>query len=696
MFKTIEFSRKSIFVWMIILLFTFCSSSQGEEVAKGELEEMVVTSTMTKHQLMGAPTNVVVITREDIQKMDAKTVADVLKKLPGIFYSNASGLEPHLSLRGTRIGMSGGALVLLNGIPMNLGKFAYTDFESIPVENVERIEVVKGPLSALYGGDAARGVINIITRKGKKRLQGNVSVIRGSYDDQRYSALLYGSTNKLYYNLNLKKREQESFRDYTSLDGYYFNGEIGYWMSDESRISLFADAVHKKRLLPKRLTEAEREKDPSQSPDYSLTKNRDYITGITFKTNKEMFDVDTTIYYKTRDKLYDNYKLAVLGTPYEEDLNEYVYGARSIVTYKHDIFSKKNLFSFGFDYDHDYIDIKKIKAAAKNPLLPYTIIDPKYTGDFTRKEIGVFLQDEFYLTSKLIITGGIRYDYFKFYNDAQYDFTQGGKLNYDTTPSYDKINPRIGITYRIRPSLNLYANFSRAYRAPNIYDYYASAKYSSKYGYTLKPETFTQYEGGIRLKQSSFFNLDFGIYKIIIEDMLDLAYNPNGKYVGKRNIAEATIKGIETTIYGSPFKRFNYKIYYCYTDARYTAPIFSKIARGKVVNIDGNRLTKVPYNKLNIDLNTKLLSHNLCQIWWYFNIYAQSNYEMDAANTDHYPGYALLNTKLNLKYKKLSAFVAVNNILDKDYDAYAYRSYSKNYYYPAAGRTYAVGIKYSF
>ena len=119
------------------------------------MDEVVVTATQTENKVMETSSNISVIKASDLQNMDAKNLGDALKKVPGIFYTNASGLEPKISLRGTHIGMSGGALVLLNGIPVNMGKFGYTDFESLPIENIERVEVVKGPMSALYGGDSA-------------------------------------------------------------------------------------------------------------------------------------------------------------------------------------------------------------------------------------------------------------------------------------------------------------------------------------------------------------------------------------------------------------------------------------------------------------------------------------------------------------------------------------------------------------
>lgn len=141
------------------------------------MDDVVVTSTRTEHTIMETPSNISVINEKAIKAMDAKNMAELIKKQPGVFYTNASGLEPKISLRGTHIGMSPGALVLVNGIPLSLGKFGYTDYESIPVETIERIEIVKGPMSSLYGGNSARGVINVITKRGKKGFGGSIAAV---------------------------------------------------------------------------------------------------------------------------------------------------------------------------------------------------------------------------------------------------------------------------------------------------------------------------------------------------------------------------------------------------------------------------------------------------------------------------------------------------------------------------------------
>ncbi len=666
----------------------------GEQPAE-YLDDVVVTATRTANRVMETASNIAVIKAADLEKMDAKNLGDALKKIPGVFYSNASGLEPKISLRGTHIGMSGGALVLLNGIPVNMGKFGYTDFEALPIENIERVEIVKGPMSALYGGDSARGVISITTKRGDRPLQGNLSLAGGTHNDQRYSALAYGARGAFDYNLNLKKREQNGYRDHTTIDNYYANGELGWFLSEATRLSFYFNLADKERKLAKKLTEAQRDRNPRFAPDYSNTDNTDVITGLGLAIGKELYELKTTLYYKNRDKEYENYKLAT-RIPYREDLDEDICGIRSLFSWKQPLCGRANTLSLGFDCDYDRSDLKTVKAVKKVPGAPYVKPDPKKSGTFSRTEFGLFLQDELSLRDNLTLTFGLRYDYFAFDNDADYDFSQGGKYDYDNKPDFDEWNPRLSLNYLPLDDLGFYASYSKAYRAPNIYDYYASGSYSARNAYTLEPETFTQYEIGVRYRPAAWFNAELCYFHLVIDDMLDTAYDENGTYMGKQNISEATIEGVELTLAGEPCERFSYRIGYSWMDSEYSDDLLYKVGRKKVVNVKGNSLTKVPDHKLNIDLDFELLQREAFRLLWHVNYYYQDKFEMDKANSDQYKDYNLVNSKLRLLHDDFEVFVAVNNIFDEDYDGYAYRSYGKNYYYPAAGTTYAAGLMYKF
>ena len=664
------------------------SSTESEPVTY--MDEVVVTATRTENTVSRTSGNIAVVTSDNIEKMDAKDLVAVLKKLPGVYFTNASGLEPKISLRGTHIGMSGGALVLLNGIPINMGKFGYTDFKSLPVENIERVEVVKGPMSALYGGDSARGVINIITKRGNKDLAGNISVSGGSYNDQRYSALAYGAQDEYDYNVNIKKRKQDSYRDDNRIDVNSINGEIGKFITKDTRVSFYFNAADTDRRLAKSLSKTQRDEDSSQTLDYSDTDTTDIITGLNLDMEKDNYDIKTTVYYKNRDKTYENYKQAT-RRPYQEKLNEDIFGLRAIWTLKQPVAGFKNVFSAGVDYDHDSVDLTNTRAASTAPGLPYTVPDPRKSGDFKRQEVGVFMQDELHFNDNLTVTAGLRWDYFEFDNQADYDFSQGGTLPYDTKPNYDQLNPRLAVNYLVEEDLSFYVGYSKSYRAPNIYDYYASGSYSAQNAYTLEPESFSQFELGSRYGMAAWLGIDVSLFHIIIEDMLDLAYDASGNYMGKQNISEVTLQGVEIALSGTPASWVSYTISYSYTDARYSDDLYYHS-----VNVKDNRVTKVPYNKANADCDLTLYDENSFALLWNVSVYYQDKYEMDKENTAIYKDFTLLNTKLRLVHDLFEAFIAVDNVADVDYDGYAYRSSGRDYYYPAAGTTYSVGAMYKF
>ncbi|PHR23191.1 MAG: hypothetical protein COA36_17270 [Desulfotalea sp.] len=676
---------------MVFISPTVYAEENTTSVQTQALDEMVVTSTRTEQPIMKTPTNISVITAKEIKAMDARNMAELVKKLPGVFYTNASGLEPKISLRGTHIGMSPGAMVIVNGIPLSLGKFGYTDYESIPVETIERIEVVKGPMSSLYGGNSARGVINVITKRSKDNFGGKVSVVGGSNNDRRGSALIYGAGEKTDYSLNVKKKKADGYRDDTWLDNFYVNGEAGYWLSDATRLGAYLNVTDKERSLAKKLTKSQREKDPKQATDYSLTDNTDLIAGLSLEHIEKSYDLTSTFYYKYRDKSYKNY-LKATATPYQEELDENVLGMRNIFTYKQPVMSRANKLSLGFDYDHDSIDLLTMKAVSKNASLPYTKKDSKKSGDFKSQMLGIFIQDEFSLWDNLIITASLRYDYFEFDNDADYDFSRNGTLDYEDNPDYDKLNPRLALNYQFSDQISIYGSSAQSYRAPSIYDYYASGTYSAKSGYVLKPETFTQYETGFRYQMARWLNIDATIYYLTIEDMLDSAYDKDGNYKGKQNINEATMKGFELALSGSLLERVTYSLAYTYTDAEYSGDFYTKDG----ANINGNDITKVPENRLNIDLGIDVLKLNAGTLFWNINVMAQDQYAMDNVNSNYYQGYALLNTLLRWKSDNYSIFLSVDNVLDKDYDGYAYTRSGKDYYYPAEGTTFSTGLEFKF
>ncbi len=161
-------------VFVVALMFSlsaaFAEEKKDVEKKETKLEEIVVTATRTEKELEAAPGSVSVVTKEDIEKRNIKTVDDALNMLPGVFSRRGKGLMDTLAsvtLRG--FPSQNRTLVLLDGIALNDAYVGNVRWGMLVPEDVERIEVVRGPFSSLYGGYAMGGVVNILTRMPEKR-----------------------------------------------------------------------------------------------------------------------------------------------------------------------------------------------------------------------------------------------------------------------------------------------------------------------------------------------------------------------------------------------------------------------------------------------------------------------------------------------------------------------------------------------
>jgi vitamin B12 transporter len=165
------------------------------------LDDIVVTADRKVRTVEATLAPVSIITRADIEKYQATSLPDVLRRLPGITLSNSGGAGKATSvfIRGTN---SSHVLVLVDGIKVGSATTGSVAFEDLPLDQVERIEVVRGPRSSLYGSEAIGGVIQIFTRKGGKGFQPEVSLSAGSNNTRKADVNLAGGDATTWYNVN--------------------------------------------------------------------------------------------------------------------------------------------------------------------------------------------------------------------------------------------------------------------------------------------------------------------------------------------------------------------------------------------------------------------------------------------------------------------------------------------------------------
>ncbi|NOY67146.1 MAG: TonB-dependent receptor plug domain-containing protein, partial [Gammaproteobacteria bacterium] len=170
-------------------------------LAENTLEPVIVTATRTARTADETLASVSVITRKDIEKLQAQSLQDLLRNEVGFSVVNNGGAGKNTStfIRGAE---SDHVLVLIDGIKVGSATTGTTAFQHLDIDQIERIEIVRGPRSSLYGSEAIGGVIQIFTRKGGKKTTPTFSTSVGKYNTKKVNVGVSGGGKRAWYNFS--------------------------------------------------------------------------------------------------------------------------------------------------------------------------------------------------------------------------------------------------------------------------------------------------------------------------------------------------------------------------------------------------------------------------------------------------------------------------------------------------------------
>lgn len=534
----------------ILLLFTFHSSfftlSFAEEKPVS-LEEIIVTATRIEETIEETTSDVTVIKGEDIKKMNVQFITDVLRKIPelNLVQNGGAGKVAGILLRG---GSSAHTLVMIDGIKVNSTTTGSFDFSGINVDDIERIEIVKGPQSTIYGSEAMAGVINIITRTGEGRPKVDISFESGSYGTYEPSVTFSGGHKKLTYRLT----------------GTYF----------------YTDGISAA-------------KHGSEKDGYE---NTSFSGKFGFKPSEKLELELTGKYYDDRSEL-DGFDFVQMQAA--DDLNFTQQGNHYILSCK----GKLNLFN---------IWEQIITASTTKDSLKFRDPDTTFNNaDIITGIDTIDWQHNFYISDNYTVTSGAEYRKEKGENKGNFDRSLNNKalylnnklkllkedlvinagLRYDDHETFgNKTTYRIGAIYSIKPAaLRIKSSYGTGFRAPSFNELFFPF-----YGnLNLKPEESTAWEIGLEkdiLKDRASISLTYfdQKYKNLIQsDPLTWM---------AENIANAEIKGIEVDATLKVTNNINIKGGYTYLDTE--------------DKDTGERLPLRPKDKLNLstEFSTKDIS----------------------------------------------------------------------------------------
>lgn len=656
------------------------SMAAAEEAQQTTLGEVVVTATRTAREVEKVPANVTVIDEEDIDRSNAQNVPDLLRSQEGIVVRDllGNGKTATVDLRGFGETAAYNTLVLVDGRRVNEIDLSGVDWTQIPLEQIARVEIVRGTGSVLYGDNAVGGVINIITKTPKDEFSASVGGVFGSYDRNKESVSLSGGKGPVAGSL---------FASYESTDGYRDNNEVrnkdigGKVVFDPTEFISFnlSGSYHSDDYgLPGSLTEAElkadREGTTSPSDDAETT---DKYVKLGFELDMGPWGgITTDVSYRDRDS--EAFLLSDPDFPFKNDIETDTLAITPRYVWQGDIFHHENTLIAGLDFYSTEQDTKSFFGFFAP--LPSS---PTGTSEIDRESYGIYINDEFSLLDNLILSVGARRE------KVEYDLkVRDLSPFFPLAPLDDSVTDRenafsAGLTFLYDGQSSVFVRANRSFRFPLtdeivVYDYD-----NGEIGVNpdLKPQTGKHYEFGVRHYFTPEIQANVTLFRAEIDDEIYF----NQPLFRNENHPETLHQGVEVGAKAELLKKLTLFGNYTYEEATFEKEPYKD-----------NRIPGVPKHKANVGFNI----HDVVPGFVFsadYN-YVGSSYLISDLENDFskLEDYFTLNAKISYEWQLLKAFVAVNNLTGEEYSDYGVVGASGSSFYPAPEINWLAGLQINF
>lgn len=616
-----------------------------------ELEEVVVTGTRTEKKLLEAPVRTEVVTRDEIERIHARDLKEAMEDVPGLIVREIHGKQ------GQAVWMQGfdadRVLILLNGERLTATTGSTVDLTQIGAADIERIEIVKGATSALYGSEAMGGVINVITRQPTDPFSLTIEMDAGSYGNKNLDdAALDGQLGAAHTlaDLSLKRprwnfkltsdlRRSEGFDlDKSNRTSIRTDGDKGLRWNLDPRFALTSPGGGEVFLSPRYYKE-DKERLFSisvpglgQSPrKFSEEVDKWHITLGGKRSFEGGSRLSGTVAYQ---RLSDISFQDILASPQlDQKRTAVIELSRGEVQW--DIpMGERHLFTAGAVAGRETLTQEQIRDEASGIIRVQEI-----TPGAGRRNYEAYLQDDISLTSRLELLPGIRY-----------------QVDSDFGPF---VAPKINLMVKAASNVNLRLGYGKGYRVPNLRERFFFFDHSAL-GYQvlgnpdLTPESSDSFQAGIETWRGDLFRGEISFFHNRIKDLIDTRLNPEkSQQTGLQifefqNINRAVTQGAEVSASLSFPRIFTFKAGYTYLWAKDT-------------DLD-KWLPQRPRHQIKggVDLT-----------WddWGTSLLIRTVYEgrshVDAANTLTSPPWVTWDIKINQEVGSYTTlFVGVDNLTD--------------------------------
>lgn len=670
------------------------------------LDEMVVSATRSEKKLLDTAASVSLITDKDLDKMHINNLDEAFVKIPGVYVGRLSGIGSTTSqtvMRGVNAANS--VAVLVDGVQVNDSYNGSVTWSAIPVDMVKRVEVLRGPASVLYGGNALAGVINIIT-KDVDKTSVNLKLSYGSNNTQNHSLYVAGkASDKLDFNVNYEKKKTDGYitdpvlsskavfgaETTTTNTGAkrWIIGNKGKRQWDENTVGVgFKYHFDESKSLALDFTKNEYEYSYSAPTSYF---GDDIIkkAGTYFSTPGEKA---SNKYNMTYNDSENGWK-AVVGysdqyKQHDTSISKATDSSKPNTRFSFDLqknqtISANNNAVFGLNYRKDEMDATVYKLADKFNSDSKLAVDSMASG--TNKSFSAYVMDEHKFSDRWTATAGLRYD--KWSTDGRILLPNKTEaINYDES-TYDNWSPSLSVMYKPEADSSVYLSWGKAFEAPSLYRMYSSSYSSNVYNIAnpnLKPQKAETFELGYKKDLNNKSAIGVSVYDtkykgLLYKNSLGVVDGMNATCY--QNAGEAEAKGFELELNHNFDDKWSAFLNYTYQN-----PVIKKALKATEKD---KYVTAIPKEVFRAGVTYSDDKWSGMLTGEYISKRFSRTDNSDTVNGVYgsYDPYFIMNMDISYSFNKNYTLTAsVNNILDRDFF---------NYYYQP-GRTYSVELNYRF
>ena len=716
-------SMKSTLAMLAVLAVCGTGTTFAADAPVYALKGITVTATRQAESLQDVPANVQVITEKDIKSRNVQTASDAVAMATGVSASNS--VEGTVNLRGYN---SKNILVLVDGQQMNTAWNGDVDWNMIPVDNIRKIEVVSGGQSALYGGRAVGGVINIMTKTQKENgVHGNALVSYGSHNTWKQAYSVSGKKDKVTWGTFYESKSTDGWDDYrvaavsaaqgklnhnetdargkdlmgtrgtksVMSENYGFN--LGYAFNDDQKLTYkYTHANYSWKYNNPTSWVEENGKILWPSVNF-----KDSIYSIFYGTKGWCaYDMHSLTYNDQKNKVHAHFGMTdytkdgytqpnpeggSLDTNFDGEGQKTSYPSKSwdFDLNKRWNVGEKHTILVGASYGNDTFDLTSYNVKNWKSWNSAGTVDQKTGGK--DKYWAVYAQDKWAFASKWTAYIGGRYDHYTKYDG--YD-NKNPKIADVGSNSYSKFSPKLSLDYALDDNTNLYVSYGKSFTPPILYQLYRQSKMGSSTTYPnpyLKPETTDNWELGMKKNIASKTEVHADVFYAKTKDYISSQKDEilGGKQY--QNLGDSKTHGFEVSVNQHHSDAWTSYINYTW----------------QIGKIEGEKNYDIPRHLLHLGTTYNKDAWTVNLDGMFISNRALENSDMKSYGAKYQSGhfrsrdaYFLLNLNTNYQFtKNFSMQFSIENLLDREYYD---EDISTNHYYIGDGRTFTISARYTF